>query len=146
MEGRTFEELCRAHIQAFAKGAEKFATQTRLSKHVGDWHERLAPILEEEERRPEFNIHAYAQRVVDTIVDSQDMTKGKPIVSFELITKECPRYEVCRLFLASLSLANSCNIGLELDDEDSTLHIALLDDSIKNPMKDYLAPSLVDHD
>jgi condensin-2 complex subunit H2 len=58
--GKTFEELCRAHIQAFAKGAEDFALNSELSDRVSKWQERLAPILEEEEQRKEFDIHKYS--------------------------------------------------------------------------------------
>jgi condensin-2 complex subunit H2 len=58
--GKTFEELCRAHTQAFAKGAEDFALNSELSDRVSKWRERLAPILEEEEQRKEFDIHKYS--------------------------------------------------------------------------------------
>ena len=61
---KTFEELCRAHIEAFAKGAQEYALSTQLTDRVNLWQERLAPILEEEERRAEFDIHAYASRVI----------------------------------------------------------------------------------
>lgn len=141
--GQTFEELCRAHIQAFAKGAEAYATVTRLSKRVGDWHERLAPILEEEEARPEFDIHAYTQRVVGAILVHGEAANldGTAIVDFKLVTENCPRYEVCRLFLASLSLANSRNVKLEQCEEESKFRLKLLNGMIQNPMETYLAPS-----
>ena len=61
---KTFEELCRAHIEAFAKGAQEYALSSQLTDRVNLWQERLAPILEEEERRAEFDIHAYASRVI----------------------------------------------------------------------------------
>lgn len=62
--GKSFEELCRAHIQAFAKGAEEFAMNTQLSRRVSKWQAKLAPILEEEERRAEFDIHKYSERLI----------------------------------------------------------------------------------
>jgi hypothetical protein len=44
--GKFFEGLCRAHIQAFAKGAEEFAFNTHLSARVIKWKAKLIPILE----------------------------------------------------------------------------------------------------
>eukprot|EP00978_Attheya_sp_CCMP212_P037512 scaffold177553_cov49-Attheya_sp.AAC.1 len=51
-DAQTFEALCRAHIKAFARGAEKYASETNLTRRVGKWQSRLCPILEEEEKRP----------------------------------------------------------------------------------------------
>jgi condensin-2 complex subunit H2 len=45
-----FEDLCRAHIQAFAKRAEEFAFNTHLSARVHKWKAKLIPILELVER------------------------------------------------------------------------------------------------
>ena len=160
-KAKTFEELCRAHIQAFAKGAEAYATETRLTKRVGDWHERLLPILNEEENRPEFDIHEYTKRVVSSVEkecrkifkdpDSASVNdKEEKIVDFGAVTRHCPHYEVCRLFLASLSLCNSGNIILEKHDErdetGSSLRMKLLNNVINRPMEEYRAPSLVESD
>ena len=67
--GETFEELCRAHLRAFARGAEKYAAETQLSRRVGDWQSRLSPLLEEEEKRPEFDIHLYGDRIMQTVME-----------------------------------------------------------------------------
>ena len=66
-DAAAFEALCRAHIKAFAKGAERYKTETNLSKRVGDWQGRLRPLLEAEEVRPEFDIHRYSQHVIDKV-------------------------------------------------------------------------------
>ena len=146
-EGKTFEELCRAHIQAFAKGAEAYAAETRLSKRVGDWHDNLIPILEEEEHRPEFDIYEYTVRVVSTCENEQDdenESGEKPTVDFVAVTKNCERFDVCRLFLSVLSLSNSGNIKLRHGDFGADLEITLLDANLDRPMETYLAPSVVD--
>ena len=67
--GKTFEELCRAHIQAFAKGADDFALNTKLSERVNKWQAKLSPILEEEERRAAFDIHQYSERLLHVAED-----------------------------------------------------------------------------
>jgi len=66
---KTFEELCRAHVEAFARGAERYASETHLTKRVGDWQSRLLPILEEEEERPDFDIHRYGERILGQVKD-----------------------------------------------------------------------------
>ena len=66
-EQGTFEELCRAHLKEFAKGAAKYAVETELTKRVGSWQSKLAVILEEEESRHEFNIGTYSHRTIQAI-------------------------------------------------------------------------------
>lgn len=63
----TFDELCRAHIQAFAKSAQRFATETKLTQRVGAWQAKLFPLLQEEERRPAFDIYNYSDQVLSAM-------------------------------------------------------------------------------
>lgn len=185
-EGVAFEALCRAHIRAFAEGAEKYAAETNLTKRVGEWQSKLAPILEEEEHRSAFDIHEYGQRVIDVVqleidkkkCDSKVRFESAEVsfglcpyrddlswseshssffyhvhqdqngVTFETVTSHCEHFEVCRLFLASLSLSNSGNVQLtgaeggRVSNPDS-LRIELLDTNIDRPMETYLAPSAI---
>ena len=128
-EFKSFEELCRAHIQAFAKGAEKYASETNLSTRVREWQDRLLPHLQMEEQREAFDIHRYGETVLDAMEDDQP-------VHFADVTKDCESYEVCRRFLATLSLCNAGNVrfreGLELE---------LLSRNTERPMEHYQAPS-----
>jgi Protein of unknown function (DUF1032). len=62
--GQTFEELCRAHLKEFAKGAEKFAVESQLSKRVSQWQSKIEKILVEEETRPEFDIYTYGTQIM----------------------------------------------------------------------------------
>jgi Condensin II complex subunit CAP-H2 or CNDH2, C-term len=168
---KTFEELCRRHIQDFARKSEAHAIETRLSKRVGEWHEKLVPILEVEENRHEFDILTYTERVVATILEHgiqvsiaagrdygpnesslphlaltppvRQNRDGKQIVGFGDTTRNCPRYEVCRLFLSSLSLANSGNVRLHHGYEEDDLQLELIDSVISNPMEAYFAPTVL---
>lgn len=158
-ETQTFEELCRAHIQKFARGAEKYAAETQLSLRVGHWQERLNPLLLEEEQRPEFDIHAYGRTVISSMEQeisrhnlnskqSMDDTQNAPenTVDFRKVTRNCQQYEVCRMFLASLNLSNSGNVELaaESDDKCTSLELSLVRHDIERPMETYLAPSAVE--
>jgi condensin-2 complex subunit H2 len=183
----TFEHLCRAHINAFAKGAEKFKAETHLSKRVDDWQSRLAPILEEEEERPEFNIRVYGERILSALQDDQASRKkeqtnfgsddnenddtsnnskkedkktrrttnkesnsddsatsksllenDKNLSHFKVVTENCDKYEVCRLFLSSLMLCNSGNVTLRHEEDGKistteTLQMELLHNNYAKP-------------
>ena len=118
---RSFEELCRAHIAEFAKGAVKYASETQLTQRVDKWQEKLEPLLAEEEARPEFDIHEYGHSVLESVgkalqLDKMDVSldeESPTIVNFSKVTEDCPNYQVCRYFLASLSLCNTGNVLLE---------------------------------
>jgi condensin-2 complex subunit H2 len=149
--GKTFEELCRAHIQAFARGAEDFAFNTKLSERVDKWQSKLVPILEEEERRSVFDIHMYSQRLIDSAKQGLQRVKRKSdgsieavpkSVDFETVTRHCTQSDVCRLFLASLSLANSGN--LKIDENLNGFRFDLLSSTVEPPMAMFKASSLVE--
>lgn len=163
VDGETFEELCRAHLRAFARGAEKYAAETQLSRRVGDWQSRLSPILEEEEKRPEFDIHRYGDRIMHTVLKEVEQKKTQDgdrklaaagqssptnVVDFRSVTEGQEEYEVCRLFLSSLMLCNSGNVILSHEHNGATvatpdeLKIELLQDQVDRPMETYLAPSV----
>lgn len=148
--GKTFEELCRAHIQAFAKGAEDFALNTQLSERVNKWQAKLVPILEDEERRGVFDIHEYSNRIIEKAQDGLQRQKRKSdgsiqkvptTVDFERIAEGATPSDVCRLFLASLSLANAGNVLIE--EGAPTFRFDLLSNIVERPMETFQAPSLV---
>lgn len=148
---RTFEELCRAHIAAFARGAEKYAAETRLSARVGQWQGKLLPLLEEEELRPVFDIHSYGKTVIrkmesqiKRMAHSEEITlKPKKVVAFHDITRECQPFDVCRMFLAALSLNNSGNIQFTDDSTLNALKVELVNSEIERPNQSYLSPMIV---
>lgn len=140
----SFEELCRAHLQAFRKGAEKYASETQLIKRVDQWQDKLVPVLQDEEKRPEFDILKYSQRVINTMETKVRKSKTKG-VDFQHVTRHRSQYDVCRLFLASLSLANSGNVQpKQTNASGNQLELELLNGDIDQPMETYLAPSAVE--
>jgi condensin-2 complex subunit H2 len=134
----SFEELCREHIRKFAKGAERYAVQTKLSERVDQWQSKLRPILDADEQRPVFDIHQYGKAIIQDIQKTFANTNQNK-VGFADVTRNCPRYEVCRRFLASLSLVNSGNIRL-VDGPD--VQFELVNSNIERPMETFLAPSV----
>jgi chromatin segregation and condensation protein Rec8/ScpA/Scc1 (kleisin family) len=115
-------------------------------------------LLLEEEQRPEFDIHAYGRTVITSmeqeicrhslnhksLEDTQDASENT--VDFRKVTRNCQQYEVCRMFLASLSLSNSGNVELaaERNDQCTSLQLSLVRHDIEHPMETYLAPSAVE--
>ena len=73
----TFEELCRAHIKAFASGSERFAKNTNLSNRINDWQAKLMPILEDEEKRTSFDVNEYRKILINAIKMDMDIKKQK---------------------------------------------------------------------
>jgi len=145
-DASTFESLCRAHIQEFRKGAEKFKAETNLVKRVGDWQNSLSPLLAEEARRPEFNFQLYEENVMKSICKAVDQTNGTTReATFQNVTEKKEKFEVCRLFLATLKLCDRRNINIKAEEgtvmTPETLKLELLKSNVDRPMRVNLAPS-----
>ena len=158
---QTFEELCQAHLRKFAKSAEIYAAETQLTKRVGQWQSGLAPILEEQEERPEFDIHMCGRKILQTVEDNlsikkrtvtgqkklEKSTSQNNVVDFQTVANNSEEYEVCRIFLATLMLCNRGNVTMHngkngdgMASVDS-LQIELLESKFDAPMESFVAPS-----
>jgi hypothetical protein len=134
----TYSDLVRAHVAKFVETARNWASETRLSMRVRGWHDYLEPILEEQENRPHFDLREYEQSLLDELQSIQK-TQSEDTVPFEKIVLEAvpsehrihvsadtsekeyiPRWDVCRLFLTTLELANQGSVIID----DTGLHIA----------------------
>jgi condensin-2 complex subunit H2 len=113
--GTSYEDLCRDHVEQYLRGAERYLSETQLSKRVQLWQEKLEPMLEEEEKRPNFDVEQYGGRVIASVATISGNLKtpdnscpsGEHIVSFSnLLGPSAPLYEVSRMFLSVLMLAN----------------------------------------
>lgn len=106
-----YAETCRRYVQETSRLWEQNAIDTRLSERVKDWRDRILPILEEEEERDEFDISAYGESLLQefrTKEKKNDVRETKLSTLFKAPAK----YEVCRMFLASLQLANAQSIEI----------------------------------
>ncbi|KAG3246953.1 hypothetical protein PI124_g8346 [Phytophthora idaei] len=132
----TYEEICRQHLASFMSGTEKYVRETDLSKKVSDWQDKLSPLLKQQDTRPPFDIHLYGREIIGRLEEEQknaslamhskttkrDKNKRARLepasdeeesaVPFETLVDGKSQFEVCRLFLASLQLANNGNLAL----------------------------------
>ncbi|CAI5708337.1 unnamed protein product [Peronospora destructor] len=114
----TYDEICRQHLASFMSGTEKYVRETDLSKQVSDWQERLTPLLKQQDAHSPFDIHHYANPPSVTknkrarIDPGPEDDEKKETVPFETLVDGKSQFEVCRLFLATLQLANSGNVSL----------------------------------
>lgn len=102
-----------SHISSFLKDAGSQVARTAMSKRVGDWQDRLAPILEEEDSRKEFDIHEYGGEILSHMAEevTPDKAPARPFSLAEILPAP-QRFEVCRTFLAMLQLANMGNVEI----------------------------------
>lgn len=83
--------------------------------------------------------------------DDDDETQKKrsseqehDLIDFEVVTRGCTRSDICRMFLASLTLANAGNIKIEEGMDGYKFDI--ITDKVENPMETYQAPSTQEED
>jgi hypothetical protein len=98
---QSYEDLCKAHVDAYLKSAEQYLTSSVLSRRVLEWQEKLLPILEEEERHAAYDIQHYGRTILHTVDEKKNEERT---VDFEQAVKGQPRFEICRMFLATLQL------------------------------------------
>lgn len=120
-----YEALCRSHITAFMSGAEQFTKETNLSRQVENWQSKLHPILEEESQHPPFDIHSCGKEIVDIL--QEEINDRPESIDFQNVVEGKSAFEVCRMFLASLQLANNGNVELN--------HGKFSEEQIKVPLK-----------
>ena len=102
--------------------------------------------MEEEDRRPVFDIHMYGNTIIEKM-ESQIEKSSRPegtlkpnkVVAFRDITRDCQPFDVCRMFLATLSLNNAGNIEFTDDSTMNALQVKLVCSDIERPMESYLS-------
>lgn len=145
----TYVELVKRHVDQFIKRATKWAKQSNIGQMVGDWQDKLGPLLDEEEKHPEFDIHQYGAKIVgalpvssktmsfdsvlerlnqyDTSIDGCDVDDSSTFLFSQRTNPPIEKYEICRLALATLQLANNGNVQLSHTANDTDLKVSLLD-------------------
>lgn len=154
----TFEILCKKYIQNFIIGTEKYNRETNLNKRVTEWTNKIEPLLKEQEERVVFDIHNYSDTTLNTIhnlsIEHMKTTSLPPSTSstsssssssstihFSEIVRGKPSYEVSRVFLACLQLANLGNIDFQQHDlQDFDVNL-LNEKSQRLNIENYRAPS-----
>ncbi|KAK9815026.1 hypothetical protein WJX73_005192 [Symbiochloris irregularis] len=123
----TYEDICRAHIEEFIAAAAAAETQTALGTRVSDWRTKIAPALEEQEDRQEFDMRAVGaellKRMQDLSMADELQSATEPLqvqeMSFDQIAGAPASWQVARNFSALLQLVNAGNVGIVKGPEDS---------------------------
>jgi condensin-2 complex subunit H2 len=110
--GQNYEELCRKHIENYLTATEQFIRESELSKRVQEWNEKLEPLLREQESRPPFDIRKYSENVIELLHIPNANSKGQSVPFREIIRSKAQPYDICRIFVTCLQLANSGNVEI----------------------------------
>ena len=105
-------------VAAFVAQSKEYFESTDLALRVRTWHEKIAPKLEDVERRGDFDVHDCGAKILARFAD--DDVEGAPAAKArktsynfkELVVGKTPE-EACRVFLSTLMLANTYNIEVK---------------------------------
>lgn len=104
----SYEEMVRQYVEGYLTEAQQYAQETDLSRRVRDWEEKIVPVLAQEDTHRPFDIHKYGEEILHSF-------KGKPTQDFKVLANRKEPFEICRMFLATLQLANNYNVEITAD-------------------------------
>lgn len=139
---KSFEDLCREYMDQHNMEAEKLSNDAGMTQRVASWQGKLDPILESEELRKPFDIHEYGDELLHRL---EAKGEGAPPAEFRALLHDSTRYDICRMFLASLQLANGMNVDIVALPAQETIGLVLLNSArhemLENVVEKYRAPS-----
>ncbi|KAG2490519.1 hypothetical protein HYH03_011140 [Edaphochlamys debaryana] len=126
---QSYEELCRAHMESMMRAAAAREVQSDLARRVGSWRQRIDPVLQAEESRPQFDIQDYGERIIGRLEGikvaaeeplpalppldpSADARAAEGAVVFSRVAAGLAPFEISRLFSAMLQLINNRNVEI----------------------------------
>ena len=137
----SYEDMCRAHVESCLQASASYHDDYELHRRVAEWQKKVEPLLDDELRRDEFDILAYADRLLNNFDASErdghvgkksraeDGTEGTNVPFGELANTP-DKVEVCRLFLATLQLTNQGNVEIttkgSIETKDQSFTVSLL--------------------
>ncbi|KJE88531.1 hypothetical protein, variant 1 [Capsaspora owczarzaki ATCC 30864] len=122
----SYEELVRNYVDKFLKSAVLYAQETALSKRVAEWDEKIRPFLREQDERPPFDMLATGSVLIQTFKEIP--AAAKEPVPFSNVVSNHEVFEVCRMFVSCLQLANQGNVAISRDqlDPDTGMRVKFL--------------------
>jgi condensin-2 complex subunit H2 len=127
---RNYEDLCREHVEIYIREAEKYINSNEITQKVAEWQSKLQPILEEQQNRSNFDIIHTGKQLVSSLQSQLEQNEAQEI-DFQSAVQGCPRYQVCRMFLAALQLANNGNLELKHGEEQqNSLQLKLINPEV----------------
>ncbi|XP_064635218.1 condensin-2 complex subunit H2-like [Lineus longissimus] len=144
---KTYEDLVRQHVESYISSAQQYAQITELSRRVSEWEEKILPKLEQEEENGVFDIHRYGSSVLDSFCEDDSPFGEDEKMPFRYIAQGKNVPDVCRLFAATLQLANNYNVEIVtegcLDEGIDTMALRLLSTNRHHEaLQGYRAPSI----
>ena len=134
------------------KECQDLCSRDAIEKRVGAWQSGLAPLLVEQDKWPEFDIHGCGRQILQTVErnpssfvrkgtstwekkldlssspSSNISQKNKNTVGFlTIFPKDCEDYEVYHLFLSVLMLYNCSSVTMHKNRRDDDGGIESLD-------------------
>lgn len=160
-QDNSYADMCRAHVEAYISAAAAAEVQTELATRVSAWRTKMAPVLEEEERRPEFDIHAYGDRVLSGLAalsvsaggqpegqpagDDGSVMEAQPVTFKEVVAgaEVAAPCDVPRTFSSMLQLVNNGNLRImKLGGSNQEFTVTLLNTVLPHKkIGEYRAPS-----
>lgn len=107
----TYEDLVRNVVEKYYFCAQRYKEQTALAQRVKQWDEVVTPCLEEQSQRPVFDIHTYGDIIL------KKFSQAKETRLFEDVVDSVDAWNICRLFAATLQLANDNNFSISKSDD-----------------------------
>ncbi|CAK4085363.1 unnamed protein product [Aphanomyces euteiches] len=121
-EEATYEDLCKQHIEQFMRGTEQYLRESNVNKSVTEWQTKLAPLLEDQSRRPPFDVKECSVEI------AKKLETMKPThVGFDQVMEDMASYEICRMFSAVLHMANDGDVELGHDNSMDSLTMRRVD-------------------
>ncbi|XP_076040071.1 condensin-2 complex subunit H2-like isoform X2 [Oratosquilla oratoria] len=108
-----YEKLVQKLVTDYISSAHEYIASSELTSRVNRWKENVLPVLDEEERRKEFDIHRYGTQVLAHFPDNG----RKQTIPFTSIVQGLGAKETSRLFLSCLMLANTYNVEISQSEE-----------------------------
>ncbi|XP_025205007.1 condensin-2 complex subunit H2-like [Melanaphis sacchari] len=99
---------------------EMMNEQLEMRQRVQEWHNNLRPILEEEEKRTEFDVHEYGTRILSCF----EFIGEKKL--FRELVGGLDKEEVARYFLSLLMMVNTYNLDISNNISENDISITLL--------------------
>jgi hypothetical protein len=102
-----YNELCRRFIEMMVEMGKQRVLKPVSSEVLEDWERKLTPKLDKEAKRKPFNVREVRQWIADVLRTSRG------IVAFKALCSGLAPYEVPRVFLSVLMLANAGEVTLD---------------------------------
>jgi hypothetical protein len=155
---QSYEDLCRKHLDTYVRSTEQYMQDARLVYRVQDWQQKLSPFLDQQSRRKQFDIQDYSESVLshfpdndddddeeeDEIIQDEETTdhEEQEILDFKQISNSRAPFEVCRLFIATLQLANSGNVEIQSESSNpESFTVKLLSKDFKHEDLEQWTPT-----